>query len=514
MRKTAPFQTITTALAALLVLGASFLLAAAQKRKTAGRSSSPNIIYIYADDLGYGELGSYGQQKIKTPHLDRMAKEGIRFTQHYTGTPVCAPARTMLLTGKHGGHSYIRGNYELGGFSDDLEGGQMPLPDGTFTIAKMLKNVGYATAVIGKWGLGMPYTTGDPLRQGFDYYYGFLDQKQAHNYYPTHLWENGKWDMLNNPVINVHKRLDPATAADKDFEYYKGKDYAPAKMTEKALGFIERNKQKPFFLYLPYTIPHASLQAPDEYVRKYVGQFDERPYYGQQGYASTKYPLSTYAALITYLDDQVGVIGRKIKELGLDENTLIMFSSDNGTTFNGGINAKFFDSVGGLRGLKMDLYEGGIRMPFIARWPGTIPPGRRSDLVSAQYDLMATLAELTQQTLPIKTDGISFLPELKGHTAAQKKHEYLYFEYPEKGGQIAVRMGDWKGVKTHVGNKPNAPWQIFNLKTDREETTDVAAQHPELVNPLDAIVKKEHEHPHIKEWEFLDPKFSVKNTGR
>ncbi|MEI8099517.1 MAG: sulfatase-like hydrolase/transferase, partial [Sediminibacterium sp.] len=218
--------------------------------------SKPNIIYIYADDMGYGELGAYGQTKIKTPNLDRMSAEGMRFTDHYSSAPVCAPARCMLLTGKHGGHTYIHGNYELGGFADSLEGGQMPLPEGIFTVGKMMQQAGYKTAAIGKWGLGMANTTGSPIKQGFDYFYGYLDQKQAHNYYPTHLWENDHWDTLQNPVINVHKQLDSTKATLADFNYYKGKEYAPAKLTEKALAFIENNKSKPFFLYLPYTLPH------------------------------------------------------------------------------------------------------------------------------------------------------------------------------------------------------------------------------------------------------------------
>ncbi|HAZ92119.1 MAG TPA: N-acetylgalactosamine-6-sulfatase, partial [Chitinophagaceae bacterium] len=217
----------------------------------------PNIIYIYADDMGYGELGSYGQQKIKTPNLDQLAREGILFTQHYTSAPVCAPARTMLMTGKHSGHAYIRGNYELGGFEDDKEGGQMPLPEGTFTIAKMLKNAGYSTGMIGKWGLGMNNTTGNPNKQGFDYYYGYLDQKQSHNFYPTHLWENGKWDTLNNPYFFVHRTI-PANSPDSAFDHFKGKDYSITKMAEKTLSFIKANKNKPFFLYLPYTVPHIS----------------------------------------------------------------------------------------------------------------------------------------------------------------------------------------------------------------------------------------------------------------
>lgn len=473
------------------------------------KQNLPNIIFIYADDLGYAELGCYGQQKIKTPNIDKMAEEGMIFTQHYSSAPVCAPARCMLMTGKHGGHSYIRGNYELGGFTDSTEGGQMPLPEGIFTLPKMLRNAGYTTALTGKWGLGMNTSSGSPLKQGFDYYYGFLDQKQAHNYYPTHLWENDTLVSLNNPVINVHSQLDSLTANDKDFDYFKGKDYAPAKITEKALDFIAKNKTNPFFLYIPYTLPHLSLQIPDEYVNKYIGQFQEKPYYGQKGYAASKYPFSTYAAMIAYLDEQVGIIIAKIKELRLDVHTLIMFSSDNGATFTaGGIDVNYFQSQAGLKGYKRDLYEGGIRIPFIARWPKMIPEGTTSDLISVQYDVMATLAELTHQKLTL-TDGISFLPELLGNTGKQIKHEYIYFEYPENGGQVSIRMGDWKAIRINVRKQPNSPWRIFNLKTDRNETTDVAMQHPELIKFFNAIQKKEHECPHIIEWEFIDPKFPI-----
>lgn len=483
----------------------------AQTVKKTPSLRKPNIIYIYADDLGYAELGSYGQKKIKTPNLDKMAREGMRFTQHYTSAPVCAPARCMLMTGKHGGHSYIRGNYELGGFEDYTEGGQMPLPENTFTVPKMLKKAGYTTALIGKWGLGMVGTTGTPVKHGFDYYYGYLDQKQAHNFYPTHLWENDKWDSLRNPFIYVHRSLDSVKAIDADFDYYKGKDYAPAKITEKALGFIEKNKKKPFFLYLPYTIPHVSLQAPDEWVQRYKGQFDEKPYFGNKGYAANKYPLSTYAAMITYLDAQVGIIMDKVKKMGLDDNTVFMFSSDNGATFNGvgGTDVAFFNSHDGLRGFKMDVYEGGIRVPFIARWKGKIPANKVSNHISVQYDLMATLAELTRQKVD-NTDGISFLQELLGNSKKQKKHTFLYFEYPEKGGQVAIRMGDWKGVRTDVRQNPAAPWQVFYLKTDRNETQNVAAENPDIVKQFEAIQKREHQAAHIKDWEFIAPKFSIK----
>ncbi len=469
----------------------------------------PNVIYIYADDLGYGELGCYGQQKIKTPHLDQLAKEGIRFTQHYTSAPVCAPARAMLMTGKHAGHSYIRGNYELGGFEDETEGGQMPLPEGTFTIAHLMKKAGYVTGLIGKWGLGMYNTTGAPDKQGFDYYYGYLCQKQAHNFYPTHLWENGKWDTLNNPFFYVHRPI-PKNSPDSAFENFRGKDYSLTKMAEKTFDFIRANKEKPFFLYLPYTGPHVSLQAPDEAIKEYIGQFDEQPYYGDKGYASTKYPLSTYAAMITYMDKQIGKIMALLKELKLDENTIVMFSSDNGTTFDvGGVNGAFFNATGGLRGRKQELYEGGIREPFIARWPGRIPAGKVTGHISAQFDMMATLAELTGTGAP-PNDGISLLPTLLDKAGQQKQHPFLYFEFPERSGQVAIRIGDWKGVKSNMKTDKNAPWEIYDLKNDVRETNDVAAQHPELAKQFEEILQQQHKPSHIREWEFVDPKFSVK----
>lgn len=467
----------------------------------------PNIIYIYADDLGYGELGSYGQQKIKTPNLDQLAMEGIRFTQHYTSAPVCAPARCMLLTGKHSGHSYIRGNYELGGFEDLKEGGQMPLPEETFTIAHLMKSAGYATGAIGKWGLGMSNTTGDPNKQGFDYFNGYLDQKQAHNFYPTHLWENGKWDTLANTWIQVHKPLPLTETNPAAFGYYKGKEYSLDKMVNKTFAFIQKNKNNPFFLYLPYTGPHVSLQAPDDAVKEYLGKFDEKPYHGENGYASTLYPKSTYAAMITYMDKQIGRIMSLLKELKIDSNTIVMFSSDNGTTFKvGGVDAEYFNSVRGLRGLKQDLYEGGIREPFIARWPGKIAAGTVTHHISSQYDLMATLSELTSIKLK-NTDGVSFLPTLLGKVKDQQQHDYLYFEFPEKSGQVAIRIGNWKGVKSNMKLNKKAPWEIYNLQTDASEIMNITAAHPELIKRCEEILKNEHRPAHINDWEFVNPKF-------
>lgn len=472
-------------------------------------NDKPNIIYIYADDLGYAELGSYGQKLIHTPNLDKLAKEGVRFTQHYSSAPVCAPSRAMLMTGKHSGNSYIRGNYELGGFLDEKEAGQMPLPEGIYTIPKMLKSVGYKTGIVGKWGLGMANTTGDPLKQGFDYAYGYLDQKQAHNFYPTHLWENGKWDTLENDYRFVHEQFDPENFKNEDFEKFKGKVYAPEKMTSKALKFIEENSDSPFFLYLPYTIPHVSLQAPDSYIKKYIGKFPgEKPYFGQNGYVPSQYPLSTYAAMITYLDDQVGIILNKLEELGLADNTIVMFSSDNGATFNGGVQPDYFKSVGQLRGLKMDVYEGGIRVPFIAKWPNKFPKNKVSNHISVQYDLMATLADMLNIE-HIKTDGESMMPALLGQDASLNER-YLYFEYPEKGGQIAIRKGKWKAVKTNVKEKgyKNTAWQLYNLVNDPKEEKDISEGNLILLKTFDEIVNKEHHPSHIKEWEFINPLFN------
>lgn len=486
-------------------IGFGMLLACSQARETevtVSKEEKPNIIYIYADDLGYGELGSYGQKKIKTPNLDRLAEEGIRFTQHYTSTPVCAPARYMLLTGRHGGHSFIRGNYEFGGFADENEGGQMPLPENTFTIGHMLQNANYQTGAIGKWGLGFVNSTGEPNKQGFDYFYGYLDQKQAHNYYPTHLWENNQWDTLNNQYFKPRHRLEKAPEDLRVYDQFKGEDYAPELMTMKALEFIDKNKDKPFFLYLPYTIPHVSLQVPEnEYYKMYENQWDSIPYLGQMGYTPHPQPLAAYAGMISTLDGYVGKIMQHIKELGLDENTIIMFSSDNGPTFNGGVNAGFFNSTGGLRGLKMDLYEGGIRVPFIARWPGHIPEGKVTNHASAQYDIMATLADLIDVEVPDQ-DGISLLPTLLDQKD-QQQHEFLYFEYPEKGGQLAIRMGEWKGIKTGLKEDPEVSWEIYNLKEDPYETNNVVNAHPELVQRLDKIVENEHMQATIREWEII-----------
>lgn len=473
-----------------------------KENREIGRMARPNVVYIYADDLGYGELGAYGQKLIKTPFLDAMAKQGIKFTQHYTSAPVCAPARCMLLTGKHAGHSQIRGNFELGGFSDEMEKGQMPLEENTFTIGHLMKNAGYQTAAIGKWGLGMANGTGNPNKQGFDYFYGLLDQKQAHNYYPTHLWENGKWDTLKNDYVYVHEYQGKKNMVSVNFDQFKGKEYVVDKMTEKAIQFIHQNRHQPFFLYLPLPLPHLSLQVPEEALTPYLSAFPDSVYLGQKGYVPTKHPKATYAGMISYLDLQVGKILETLKKEKIDNQTIVFFSSDNGATFDvGGVDTEFFQSTGGLRGRKQDLYEGGIREPMIVRWPGVIPGGQINHQPSTQYDVLATLAELTNQVIP-PTDGLSFLPSLLNQEN-QKLHDYLYFEFPEKSGQIAIRLNQFKAVKSNLKKDKNAPWEIYNLETDPKERMNIASKHAELIPQLDAIVTKEHQTAKIKEWEVL-----------
>ena len=453
----------------------------AQKKNT-----HPNIIYIYADDMGYGDAGCYGQKYIKTPNIDRMAYEGIRFTQHYSGAPVSAPARCSLLTGKNTGHTYVRNN------RDDITAFKTgELPEGEETIAGMLKKSGYATAVIGKWGLGRIESSGNPNKQGFDFFYGYADQTHAHNHFPTFLWRNGEQEFLENDVPSVHPKYERDQEIDAQTEYkkYMGSQYSLDLMTDEAMKFIDKNRKTPFFLYIPYIIPHKALQVPNESMKIYDGVFDEEPYDGRNGYTPHPKPLSAYAAMITRMDQKIGIILDYVKKLGIDENTIVMFSSDNGPAGGGGLDARFFNSSGGLRGMKGQLYEGGIREPFVVRWPGKIKAGVTSNHISAQYDLMATLAELTDQNIT-DTDGISFLPTLLGQTNKQRQHDYLYWEFSSGGGQLAVRMGKWKGMRTGVSRNPDAKWEIYDLDSDKAETKNIADEHPELIVKFDEIVNK------------------------
>lgn len=425
----------------------------------------PNIIYILADDLGYGDLGCYGQERIKTPSLDKMADEGMKFTQHYAGSTVCAPSRCSLMTGKHTGHCTVRGNVDVLMKSNEI------------TIAKILKQAGYSTACIGKWGIGHPPPPEDPHNNGFDYFFGYLSMWHAHNYYPEFLWKNGEKVPLRNVVQHPQKHYK------KNQEELVGLankkvDYSHDLFSQIALEFIEE-QNCPFFLFISYTIPHANNEA---------GQFGEHGMeVPDQGiYAGNNWPEpeKSKAAMISRMDRDIGRICARLKQLGADEDTLIMFSSDNGPHKEGGVKPDFFDSNGRLRGIKRDLYEGGIRVPMIARWPGTIKSGSRCDHISAFWDILPTFADLAGAQKPKGIDGISFAPALLGKPQAE--HEFLYWEFHEGSSKQAVRMGDFKAVRL----APSRPIELYNLKSDIGEENNIADGYPDIVAKAKKILNE------------------------
>ena len=415
----------------------------------------PNIIYILADDLGYNDLSCYGQEKFETPNIDAMAENGIRFTDHYSGSTVCAPSRSVLLTGLHTGHSPIRGNKEI------QPEGQHPMPENTRTIAHELKEAGYTNACIGKWGLGYPGSESTPLKMGFDYFFGYNCQRHAHHYFVDYLWEN-----------------------DQKIEYEKSV-YSHDRQTEKALNFVRENKEKPFFLFLAYTIPHAEMVIPDKYLEPFIGKYPEPSPFPGDHYGAQEHPRAALAAMITHLDSDVGRLKSLLKELEIDENTLVIFTSDNGPHIEGGNDPDFFNSNGPFRGYKRDLYEGGIRVPFVAKWPGIIEKGRVSNHVSAMWDIYPTFCEIAGIDVPKGLDGISMLPELKGEQ--QPQHDYLYWEFHEKGDRQAVRKGKWKGVRYDLA-KGNREVELYNLESDPGETKNIADQHPEIAKTIREIM--------------------------
>jgi arylsulfatase A len=435
----------------------------------------PNIVFILADDLGYGDLSCYGQQKFKTPNIDRLAKEGMLFTQHYCGCTVSAPSRSSLMTGLHSGHTPIRGNKEW------KPEGQWPLPADSYTIAEMLKSKGYITGAFGKWGLGFVGTEGDPNRQGFDEFYGYNCQSLAHNYYPDHLWHNQE------------KVLIPENGGQNKWFY-------SADLIHKAaMGFIDANSDKPFFLYYASTIPHAELVAKEEYMNMFRGKFnpeksfkgvDSGPTFRKGPYGSQSESHAAYAAMIMELDDYVGKILIKLKEKNLEKNTIIIFASDNGPHLEGGGDPDYFDSNGALKGYKRDLYEGGIRTPLLVKWPEKIKAGSTSDHISAFWDIMPTLAEIAGAKPVPANDGISFLSTLLGKT--QMQHDYLYWEFHEQGGKQAVRMGNWKAVKRDIDKSPQGAIELYDLIKDMGETNNIASANPEMVVKLENIMKQAH----------------------
>jgi arylsulfatase len=458
----------------------------------------PNIVFIIADDLGYGDLGCYGQKKIRTPNLDTLSAEGMRFTAHYSGHNVCAPSRCVLMTGKHPGHGYIRENRQARGFAE----GQEPVPAGLLQLPLLLKKQGYTLGGFGKWGLGPVSSTGDPLKQGFDRWYGYNCQAVAHNYYPTHLWDNDKQIKLDNPKFAAHQKL-PANADPNDPKSYAGfmgKEYAPDLIGEQALAFVRANKERPFCLYYATTAPHLALQVPEDSLKEYSGVFEEKPYIGNRGYLPHQQPRAAYAAMITRMDRDIGKLLTLIKELNLEEQTIIVFTSDNGPLYDqlGGTDTDFFNSAGGLRGRKGSYYEGGFREPCIVRWKGRIAAGATTDRVTGFEDWLPTILEISgaKDQTPTDIDGFSFAPTLLGKT--QGPRSFLYRESPGYGGQQCVRVGDWKAMRRNLNPGPKTKDQkpgeieLYNLTADLEEKTNVADKYPEVVAKLRAIMEKQH----------------------
>lgn len=447
-----------------ILLPASLALSALSLGATA--QSLPNVVFFMVDDMGIGDLGVYGQRQIPTPALDSLARAGVTFTQAYAGCSVSAPSRGSLLTGKHTGHSYIRGNKDTKG--PDGRVYDHPLASEEVTIAEMLKGAGYDTACIGKWGLGGPETEGFPLRQGFDYFYGYLGQLQAHRHRPELLHENEQ-------VIHLD-----------------GKTYAQDLLMERAEKFLrdKARQEKPFFLYFTPALPHADLDAEEEDKAPFRGKYCERPFEGNW-YHAVEDPKATYAGMISRIDKDVRRMLDILREEGLLERTLFIFTSDNGAHEEGGHDPYFFDGNGPYRGLKRAVYEGGIRTPFIALWPGVIRPGSTSYHQLAFWDVMPTLAELSGAECPRGIDGISFTPTLTGE-GEQPAHEYLYWEFHEEGGRQAVRRGEWKLIRQQVKDPSKTFTQLYNLSADPGELRDVSADHPELVRELSALIDREH----------------------
>jgi uncharacterized sulfatase len=415
----------------------------------------PNIIFILADDLGYGDVGCYGQKQIQTPNIDRMAAEGMRFTQHYAGSTVCAPSRCVLMTGLHTGHCRVRANARILMEPEDV------------TVAKVLKSAGYVTGMIGKWGVGHPPPPGDPKRNGFDYFFGYLNMVHAHNYYPEFLWRN------EDKVVLDDNRLAARYKDEQGWSWRQG-TYSHDLFTEEALRFVDVFRKEPFFLYLAYTIPHANNEG-----GRHIGNGMEVPDYGIYKDKDWPDPKKGHAAMISRMDRDIGKLLAKLKELGIDANTVVMFSSDNGPHREGGADPAFFNSSGPLTGIKRDLYEGGIRVPL----------GSVTDHVSAFWDFLPTAAELAGASAPADTDGISMVPMLLGQPERQKKHEYLYWEFHERGGRQAVRMGDFKAVRLNVHKDPNGPVELYNLANDIGEKHNIADKHPDMVARIETIFK-------------------------
>ncbi len=442
-----------------LLVGAALAMAS-----QAAAERPPNIIYIMADDAGYGDFSCYGQEKFSTPHIDRLAAEGMRFTQHYSGSTVCAPTRCSLMVGRHTGRISVRGNRE------HQPVGQMPMDAEETTVAERLQQAGYATGAFGKWGLGYPGSHGDPLNKGFDVFFGYNCQRNAHTYYPTWLYDNAERIELD------------------------GQTYSHDLIMERALRFIRENRDRPFFCYLPVTIPHAAMQVPDEYAapfREKWPQFNDR--IGRYAGTRVTNPIAAFAGMMVKMDEGVGELLALLEELGIDEHTVVMFTSDNGPHREGGHQPDFFNSNGPFSGYKRDLTDGGIRMPFLVRWPGRIEAGAVSDHISAHWDFLPTACDLAGAATPDDLDGISMLPTLLGRLDQQKHHDYLYWEFYERGGKRAVRLGKWKAIQRNLHKDADSPILLYDVEADPAEQHDLAADHPEVIAQVRAAFAEAHE---------------------
>lgn len=456
--------------------------------------SKPNIVFILADDLGYGELGCYGQKKIKTPHIDRLASEGIRFTHHYTGAPVCAPARCTLLTGRHLGHAEIRNN------GDSKNGrkfpGQWPITAKAVTIAEVLREAGYRTGGFGKWGLGPTDTSGSPIKQGFHRFYGYNCQRNAHSFFPPFLDDDERVEEINPNPIPGHQRKPKGMVKADD---YRDQTYAPDRILEEALEFLDENKEKPFFLYLPFVEPHVAMHPPQEWIDRYPKEWDDEKgaYRGQNGYLPHPRPRAGYAAMISDLDEHVGTILDRLEKHGLTKNTLVVFTSDNGTTHPGrdqhfhigGVDATFFNSTGNLRGWKGSVNEGGIRIPAIVRWPGKVKPGTTTSAPSYFPDWFPTLCAAGGAAAPKELDGTDLMPALTGGSFTRSKP--MIWEFHGYGGQLAVIDHPWKIVRQKAKAKKPGDWQLYHLEKDPGEANNLAARHPEIVTRLEKVFKND-----------------------
>ena len=454
----------------------------------------PNIVFILADDLGYGELGCYGLKKIRTPNIDRLASQGMKFTHHYTGAPVCAPARCVLLTGLHLGHAEIRNN------GDSKNGrkfpGQWPITSGTITIAEALKEGGYVSGGFGKWGLGPTDTSGSPIKQGFDRFYGYNCQRNAHSFFPPFLDDDEGEEKINkNPIPGHLQKPKEQIKADD----YRDETYAPDRILEEALEFLDTNKDQPFFLYLPFVEPHVAMHPPQEWIDQYPKEWDKEKgaYRGQNGYLPHPRPRAGYAAMISDLDEHVGTILQRLKKHGLDNNTIVVFTSDNGTTHPsrdpkfhvGGVDAPFFNSTAGLRGWKGSVNEGGIRVPAIVRWPGKIKAGSTTSAPSYFPAWFPTLCKAAGVKIPKKLDGADLTPALM--KKAFERSKPMIWEFHGYGGQLAVIDFPWKVVRQKAKSKKPGKWQLYNIRKDPAEGNDLAQQHPEIVNRLEGAFKND-----------------------